>query len=140
MAGSSLQGVLTRLLAAHRCSRCHNWQSARCADTALGLHVVVVTVTFGRLQGLLIGPCAAQADTGTKMLHIGKNTRSRIISKGISAGNSRNCYRGLVQVCSRRLLWHAMLKPRPGILGKAVVAPALACYQEPNVGILGKIM
>ena len=39
-----------------------------------------------------------QADTGTKMLHIGKNTRSRIISKGISAGNSRNCYRGLVQV------------------------------------------
>ena len=32
------------------------------------------------------------------MLHIGKNTRSRIISKGISAGNSRNCYRGLVQV------------------------------------------
>ena len=40
----------------------------------------------------------AQADTGTKMLHIGKNTRSRIISKGISAGNSRNCYRGLVQV------------------------------------------
>ena len=34
------------------------------------------------------------------MLHIGKNTRSRIISKGISAGNSRNCYRGLVQVPS----------------------------------------
>ena len=39
----------------------------------------------------------AQADTGTKMVHIGKNTRSRIISKGISAGQSRNCYRGLVQ-------------------------------------------
>ena len=44
-----------------------------------------------------------QADTGTKMLHIGKNTRSRIISKGISAGNSRNCYRGLVQVTSSAL-------------------------------------
>ncbi|KAF3676692.1 UPF0051 protein [Capsicum annuum] len=41
-----------------------------------------------------------QADTGTKMIHKGKNTRSRIISKGISAGNSRNCYRGLVQVLS----------------------------------------
>ncbi|GAA0138871.1 chaperone [Lithospermum erythrorhizon] len=41
-----------------------------------------------------------QADTGTKMLHKGKNTRSRIISKGISAGHSRNCYRGLVQVMS----------------------------------------
>ena len=38
-----------------------------------------------------------QADTGTKMVHIGKNTRSRIVSKGISAGHSRNCYRGLVQ-------------------------------------------
>lgn len=40
---------------------------------------------------------ATQADTGTKMVHIGKNTRSRIVSKGISAGHSRNCYRGLVQ-------------------------------------------
>ena len=39
-----------------------------------------------------------QADTGTKMLHIGKNTRSRIVSKGISAGNSRNSYRGLVKI------------------------------------------
>jgi Fe-S cluster assembly protein SufB len=39
-----------------------------------------------------------QADTGTKMLHIGKNTRSRIVSKGISAGFSNNSYRGLVQV------------------------------------------
>lgn len=39
-----------------------------------------------------------QADTGTKMVHIGKNTRSRIISKGISAGRSNNSYRGLVKV------------------------------------------
>eukprot|EP00899_Mesostigma_viride_P019973 jgi/Mesvir1/27978/Mv20180-RA.1 len=39
-----------------------------------------------------------QADTGTKMVHVGKNTRSRIVSKGISAGRSVNCYRGLVQV------------------------------------------
>ncbi|MDY6122301.1 MAG: Fe-S cluster assembly protein SufB [Porphyromonas sp.] len=39
-----------------------------------------------------------QADTGTKMLHIGKNSRSRIVSKGISAGKSQNSYRGLVQV------------------------------------------
>jgi len=39
-----------------------------------------------------------QADTGTKMIHIGKNTRSTIISKGISAGNSENSYRGLVKV------------------------------------------
>src|SRR5829696_1476843 len=39
-----------------------------------------------------------QADTGTKMLHVGKNTKSRIVSKGISAGFSHNSYRGLVQV------------------------------------------
>lgn len=39
-----------------------------------------------------------QADTGTKMIHIGKNTRSRIVSKGISAGSSHNIYRGLVKV------------------------------------------
>jgi Fe-S cluster assembly protein SufB len=39
-----------------------------------------------------------QADTGTKMLHIGRNTRSRIVSKGISAGHAQNTYRGLVSV------------------------------------------
>ncbi|MBE8717900.1 Fe-S cluster assembly protein SufB [Cellvibrio polysaccharolyticus] len=39
-----------------------------------------------------------QADTGTKMIHIGKNTRSTIISKGISAGHSSNAYRGLVRI------------------------------------------
>jgi Fe-S cluster assembly protein SufB len=42
-----------------------------------------------------------QADTGTKMIHIGANTRSRIISKGISAGVSNNSYRGLVQIGPR---------------------------------------
>jgi Fe-S cluster assembly protein SufB len=39
-----------------------------------------------------------QADTGTKMIHLGKNTKSRIVSKGISAGYSQNSYRGLVKV------------------------------------------
>jgi Fe-S cluster assembly protein SufB len=42
-----------------------------------------------------------QADTGTKMIHIGKNTRSIIVSKGISAGKSNNSYRGLVKVSKR---------------------------------------
>ena len=44
-----------------------------------------------------------QADTGTKMIHVGKNTRSRIISKGISAGKSKNSYRGLVTVNNKAL-------------------------------------
>jgi Fe-S cluster assembly protein SufB len=39
-----------------------------------------------------------QADTGTKMIHLGENTKSKIISKGISAGNSKNSYRGLVKI------------------------------------------
>jgi len=42
-----------------------------------------------------------QADTGTKMIHVGKNTRSKIIAKGISAGRSNNSYRGLVKIGSR---------------------------------------
>lgn len=42
-----------------------------------------------------------QADTGTKMIHLGKNTKSRIVSKGVSAGKSQNSYRGLVQVAKR---------------------------------------
>lgn len=42
-----------------------------------------------------------QADTGTKMIHIGKNTKSRIVSKGISAGKSQNSYRGQVHVLKR---------------------------------------
>ena len=42
-----------------------------------------------------------QADTGTKMVHVGKNTRSTIISKGISAGQSKNSYRGLVKIAPK---------------------------------------
>ncbi len=42
-----------------------------------------------------------QADTGTKMIHLGRNTRSRIVSKGISAGQSQNSYRGLVRVARK---------------------------------------
>ena len=42
-----------------------------------------------------------QADTGTKMIHVGKQTRSRIVSKGISAGKSKNTYRGLVSVTNK---------------------------------------
>jgi Fe-S cluster assembly protein SufB len=44
-----------------------------------------------------------QADTGTKMIHIGKNSKSRIISKGISAGKSKNSYRGLVTINNKAL-------------------------------------
>jgi len=44
-----------------------------------------------------------QADTGSKMIHVGKNSRSRIVSKGISAGKSKNTYRGLVNISNKAL-------------------------------------
>ena len=44
-----------------------------------------------------------QTDTGSKMIHIGKNTRSRIVSKGISAGNSKNSYRGFVNINNKAI-------------------------------------
>jgi Fe-S cluster assembly protein SufB len=50
----------------------------------------------GEFYSIAVTNGRQQADTGTKMLHLGKNTRSRIISKGISAGKSSNTYRGLV--------------------------------------------
>lgn len=57
--------------------------------------------SIGEFYSIAVTNNHQQADTGTKMIHIGKNTRSTIISKGISAGKSQNSYRGLVQVNSR---------------------------------------
>ena len=57
--------------------------------------------SIGEFYSIAVTNNFQQADTGTKMIHLGKNTRSTIISKGISAGNSQNSYRGLVQVNSR---------------------------------------
>jgi Fe-S cluster assembly protein SufB len=54
--------------------------------------------SIGEFYSIAVTNNHQQADTGTKMIHLGKNTRSTIISKGISAGESQNSYRGLVQV------------------------------------------
>jgi Fe-S cluster assembly protein SufB len=54
--------------------------------------------SVGEFYSVAVTNNAQQADTGTKMIHLGKNTHSTIISKGISAGKSHNSYRGLVQV------------------------------------------
>jgi len=69
------------------------WKYPSCilrGDAAVG-EFYSVAVTRGRQQ----------ADTGTKMIHIGRNTRSTIVSKGISAGNGQNTYRGLVRMSPR---------------------------------------
>ena len=57
--------------------------------------------SVGEFYSIAVTNNYQQADTGTKMIHLGKNTKSTIISKGISAGKSQNSYRGLVKVGSR---------------------------------------
>ena len=57
--------------------------------------------SIGEFYSIAVTNNFQQADTGTKMIHLGKNTKSTIISKGISAGQSQNSYRGLVQINSR---------------------------------------
>jgi len=57
--------------------------------------------TIGEFYSVAVTNNYQQADTGTKMIHIGRNTKSRIVSKGISAGKSQNSYRGLVKVMKR---------------------------------------
>lgn len=54
--------------------------------------------SIGEFYSVAVTNNMQQADTGTKMIHIGNNTKSRIVSKGISAGKSHNSYRGLVKV------------------------------------------
>jgi len=60
--------------------------------------VLVGDNSVGEFYSVALTNNCQQADTGTKMVHIGKNTRSTIISKGISAGRSKNSYRGLVKM------------------------------------------
>jgi Fe-S cluster assembly protein SufB len=63
--------------------------------------VLVGDNSVGEFYSVALTNHYQQADTGTKMIHVGRNTRSTIISKGISAGNSNNSYRGLVKVGPR---------------------------------------
>jgi Fe-S cluster assembly protein SufB len=60
--------------------------------------VLVGDNSVGEFYSVALTNNKQQADTGTKMIHVGKNTRSTIISKGISAGQSSNSYRGLVKI------------------------------------------
>jgi Fe-S cluster assembly protein SufB len=54
--------------------------------------------SIGEFYSVAVTNNYQQADTGTKMIHLGKNTKSRVVSKGISAGKSQNSYRGLVSI------------------------------------------
>jgi Fe-S cluster assembly protein SufB len=57
--------------------------------------------SVGEFYSVAVTNNLQQADTGTKMIHVGKNTKSTIISKGISAGKAHNTYRGLVKISSK---------------------------------------
>src|SRR3546814_15549738 len=74
--------------------RISDWSSDVCSSDLIlkGDH------SMGEFYSVAVTNNHQQADTGTKMIHLGKNTRSRIVSKGISAGVSTNSYRGLVKV------------------------------------------
>ena len=72
------------------------------------------TFSVGEFYSVAVTNNCQQADTGTKMIHIGRNTRSTIVSKGISAGRSSNTYRGLVRILPRaegRAEPHAVRQP-----------------------------
>ncbi len=85
-----------------------------------------------------------QADTGTKMIHIGKNTRSTIISKGISAGHSQNSYRGLVKImptatnarnytqCDSMLIGRTAGRIPSRMLNAATTAPSWSTRRPPR--------
>ena len=62
--------------------------------------LLVGTNSSGEFYSVALTNNYQQADTGTKMIHLGKKTKSKIISKGISCGNSKNSYRGLVKISS----------------------------------------
>ena len=73
-----------------------------------------------------------QADTGTKMIHLGKNTRSRIISKGISAGKSSNTYRGLVSAHAKATGTRNFTQCDSLLIGKASAAHTVPYIEARN--------
>ena len=73
--------------------------------------------SIGEFYSVAVANNYQQADTGTKMIHIGRNTKSTIVSKGISAGHAENTYRGLVKIlpsAARRAQFHPMRFPADG--------------------------
>ena len=72
------------------------WRPARRSPGNIRAAFCAAMTAQGEFYSIAVTNGRQQADTGTKMIHLGKNTRSRIISKGIAAGNSSNTYRGLV--------------------------------------------
>ena len=74
------------------------WRPVRRSPGSIRAAFCRGTIRVGEFYSVALTNNYQQADTGTKMIHIGKNTKSTIISKGISAGHGQNTYRGLVKI------------------------------------------
>ena len=91
--------------------------------------VLVGEGSVGEFYSVALTNNHQQADTGSKMIHVGANTRSRIISKGISAGQSRNCYRGLVQARLPTPNFKPCVQTLRPMLHSNAALPAASCSQ-----------
>ena len=78
------------------------WRPARPSPGNIRACILQGDNSVGEFYSVALTNNYQQADTGTKMIHIGKNTRSTIVSKGISAGRGQNSYRGLVKIMKGR--------------------------------------
>ena len=88
--------------------------------------------SIGEFYSVAVTNNCQQADTGTKMIHIGKNTRSTIVSKGISAGHGQNTYRGLVKILQRRRRRAQLLAVRLDADRRQVRRPHLPLHRRPE--------
>lgn len=92
--------------------------------------------TIGEFYSVAVTNHFQQADTGTKMIHIGKNSRSTIVSKGISAGKSQNSYRGLVKVVKQAENSRNFSQCDSLLMGDTCGAhtwPYIECYNKSSV-------
>ena len=78
--------------------------------------------SVGEFYSVALTKNKQQADTGTKMIHIGKNTKSTIVSKGISAGNGQNTYRGQVKILKGADRFTQLLAVRFAAIGRPLRA------------------
>nr|YP_008965819.1 ABC transporter subunit [Porphyridium purpureum]ATJ03007.1 ABC transporter for iron-sulfur cluster formation [Porphyridium purpureum]BAO23795.1 ABC transporter subunit [Porphyridium purpureum] len=88
--------------------------------------------SYGEFYSVALTNNRQQADTGTKMIHIGKKTNSQIISKGISAGSSMNTYRGLVKIVPKALQSRNYSQCDSLLIGSSAIATTFPYLQIQN--------
>ena len=92
--------------------------------------------SVGEFYSIAVTNNYQQADTGTKMIHLGKNTKSTIISKGISAGKSQNSYRGLVKIGPNALIVNGFSKD---VLNKLPMEFAVEAQKLLEISLEGSV-